>query len=45
MVMIDKIVAVRRERVRAVIGTLGNEDVRNIDLALFFVLGWGRTAD
>lgn len=43
MVMIDKIVAVRRERLRAVIGTLGTEDTRKVDHALFFVLGLGRT--
>jgi mRNA interferase MazF len=42
MVMIDKIVAVRKERLRAVIGTLGSEDTRKVDEALFFVLGLGR---
>jgi mRNA interferase MazF len=44
MVLIDKIVAVRRERLRAVIGTLGTEDARKVDHALFFVLGLGRAA-
>lgn len=41
MVMIDKIVAVRRERLRAVIGELGSEDARKVDRALFLVLGLG----
>lgn len=42
MVMTDKVVAVRRERLRAVIGVLESENMRKVDQALFFVLGLGR---
>ena len=42
MVMTDKVVAVRRERLRAIIGVLEGETMRKVDQALFFVLGLGR---
>lgn len=41
MVMTDKIVAVRRERLRAVIGQLASEDTRKLEQALMLVLGLG----
>ncbi len=39
MVMTDKIIAVRRERLRQVIGRLAAADLEELDLALELVLG------
>jgi len=39
MVMTDKIVAVRRERLRQVVGRLADEDAGRLDQALLLVLG------
>jgi mRNA interferase MazF len=42
MVMTDKIVAVRRERLRRVIGRLADEDTGRLEQALLLILGLAR---
>lgn len=45
MVMTDKIVAVRRERLRTMIGQLADEDTRKLEQALMLVPGLGGAAN
>ena len=42
LIMTDKIIAVRRERLRSIVGRLSAEDRERLDDALLIVLGLGR---